>query len=204
MRGLLLKDFYLMRAGAAAMIVTFIIVGVGITFLIDPWLVSLISSVIFGMLSASTIGVDKQCGWNKLAATLPVSRATVIDSKFLAYLLCSAVGFGLGVVLCLVIATVRPELLTSPEMIRIQLSLAAAMAVFGGALIIPSGFLLSVEKSLISSMVTYPIIAGIFIAVASLTDDRILACNILLAVSVIVFAASWLASRKLIAKRDIH
>ena len=78
------------------------------------------------------------------------------------------------------------------------------MAFFSGGIMIPGNFLLSDEKAMITLIVAYPLLTGIFVAVSRLTEDVILTCNIVLALSVAVFAISWLVSRKLIAARDIQ
>ena len=204
MKGLLLKDFYLVRATLAIILVTYAVIGIGMSIMSDPWITVVIGAVMFGIMSASTINMDKQYGWNKFEVTLPVSKARIVDSKYLLYLLFSVLGFVVGVALSLIICAVKPDLMPADEMIRLYLSIAAAMALFAGGVQIPGNFLLSDEKAMITLIVAYPLLTGIFVAVARLTEDMILTCNIVLALAVVVFAASWLISRKLIAARDIQ
>ena len=204
MKGLLLKDFYLVRATLAIILVTYAVIGIGMSIMSDPWITVVIGAVMFGIMSASTINMDKQYGWNKFEVTLPVSKAHIVDSKYLLYLLFSVLGFVVGVALSLIICAVKPDLMPADEMIRLYLSIAAAMALFAGGVQIPGNFLLSAEKAMITLIVAYPLLTGIFVAVARLTEDMILTCNIVLALAVVVFAASWLISRKLIAARDIQ
>ena len=204
MKGLLLKDFYLVRATLAIILVTYAVIGIGMSIMSDPWITVVIGAVMFGIMSASSITMDKQFGWRKLAATLPVKKETAVDSKYLLYLLFSVLGFVVGVALSLIICAVKPDLMPTDEMIRLYLSIAAAMALFAGGVQIPGNFLLSAEKAMITLIVAYPLLTGIFVAVARLTEDMILTCNIVLALAVVVFAASWLISRKLIAARDIQ
>lgn len=204
MKGLLLKDFYLVRATLAIILVTYAVIGIGMSIMSDPWITVVIGAVMFGIMSASTINMDKQYGWNKFEVTLPVSKARIVDSKYLLYLLFSVLGFVVGVALSLIICAVKPDLMPADEMIRLYLSIAAAMALFAGGVQIPGNFLLSAEKAMITLIVAYPLLTGIFVAVARLTEDMILTCNIVLALAVVVFAASWLISRKLIAARDIQ
>ena len=204
MKGLLLKDFYLVRATLAIILVTYAVIGIGMSIMSDPWITVVIGAVMFGIMSASTINMDKQYGWNKFEVTLPVSKARIVDSKYLLYLLFSVLGFVVGVALSLIICAVKPDLMPADEMVRLYLSIAAAMALFAGGVQIPGNFLLSAEKAMITLIVAYPLLTGIFVAVARLTEDMILTCNIVLALAVVVFAASWLISRKLIAARDIQ
>lgn len=204
MKGLLLKDFYLVRATLAIILVTYAVIGIGMSIMSDPWITVVIGAVMFGIMSASTINMDKQYGWNKFEVTLPVSKAHIVDSKYLLYLLFSVLGFVVGVALSLIICAVKPDLMPADEMIRLYLSIAAAMALFAGGVQIPGNFLLSAEKAMITLIVAYPLLTGIFVAVARLTEDMILTCNIVLGFSAVVFAGSWLICRKLIAAKDIR
>lgn len=203
MKGLLLKDFYLVRAALAIILVSYAVIGIGFSIVVDPWVTVIIGSIMFGIMSASTINMDKQYGWRKLAATLPVDKRNLIDSKFLLYLLFSVLGFVVGVVLALVIANVADKT-TAPETIRLYLSVAGAMALFSGGVMIPCNFLLSDEKAMVSLIVTFPLLTGIFVAISRATDDVMLSCNIVLVISAVVFVGSWLFSRGKIARMDIH
>lgn len=203
MKGLLLKDFYLVRAALAIILVSYAVIGIGFSIVVDPWVTVIIGSIMFGIMSASTINMDKQYGWRKLAATLPVDKRNLIDSKFLLYLLFSVLGFVVGVVLALVIANVADKA-TAPETIRLYLSVAGAMALFSGGVMIPCNFLLSDEKAMVSLIVTFPLLTGIFVAISRATDDVMLSCNIVLVISAVVFVGSWLFSRGKIARMDIH
>lgn len=203
MKGLLLKDFYLVRAALAIILVSYAVIGIGFSIVVDPWVTVIIGSIMFGIMSASTINMDKQYGWRKLAATLPVDKRNLIDSKFLLYLLFSVLGFVVGVVLALVIANVADKT-TAPETIRLYLSVAGAMALFSGGVMIPCNFLLSDEKAMVSLIVTFPLLTGIFVAISRVTDDVMLSCNLVLVISAVVFVGSWLFSRGKIARMDIH
>ena len=162
MKGLLLKDFYLVRATLAIILVTYAVIGIGMSIMSDPWITVVIGAVMFGIMSASTINMDKQYGWNKFEVTLPVSKARIVDSKYLLYLLFSVLGFVVGVALSLIICAVKPDIMPADEMIRLYLSIAAAMALFAGGVQIPGNFLLSAEKAMITLIVACPLLTGIF------------------------------------------
>lgn len=204
MKGLLLKDFYLVRATLAIILVTYAVIGIGMSIMSDPWITVVIGAVMFGIMSASTINMDKQYGWNKFEVTLPVSKARIVDSKYLLYLLFSVLGFVVGVALSLIICAVKPDLMPADEMIRLYLSIAAAMALFAGGVQIPGNFLLSAEKAMITLIIAYPLLTGVFVVVARLTEDMMRTCSIVLALSAAVFAISWIVCRKAIAARDVR
>ena len=203
MKGLLLKDFYLVRAGLALILVSYAVIGAGMSVIVTPWTVVVIGTVMFGIMSATTISTDKHSGWRKLSATLPVSKQTAIDSKYLLYLLFSALGFLFGIAISLIIVAIKPDTAADTDTIQLYLCIAAIMAFFSGGVMIPSYFLLSDEKAMVSMMLSYPLMTGIFIAVAHFTDERQLTLIALLAFSVVVYAASWLLARTRIAARDL-
>lgn len=203
MKGLLLKDFYLVRAGLALILVSYAIIGAGMSVIVTPWMVVIIGTVMFGIMSATTISTDKHSGWRKLSATLPVSKQTAIDSKYLLYLLFSALGFIIGVAISVIIVAIKPDAAADADMVQLYLCIAATMAFFSGGVMIPSYYLLSDEKAMVSMMLSYPLMTGLFIVVARITDDRQFTMMVVLAFSVVVYAASWLFARTRIAARDL-
>ena len=203
MKGLLLEDFYLVRAGLALILISYAIIGAGMSVIVTPWVVVLIGAVMFGIMSATTISTDKHSGWRKLSATLPISKKAVVDSKYLLYVLFSVLGFVVGIVISWIIVTIRPDTAVATEMVRLYLSLAVTMAFFSGGVMIPSYYLFSDEKAMLSMMLSYPLMTGIFIAVARVTDDRQLTTTVLLVFSLAFFVLSWLIARTRIAARDV-
>lgn len=203
MKGLLLKDFYLVRAGLALILVSYAIIGAGMSVIVTPWMVVIIGTVMFGIMSATTISTDKHSGWRKLSATLPVSKQTTIDSKYLLYLLFSALGFIIGVAISVIIVAIKPDAAVDTDMVQLYLCIAATMAFFSGGVMIPSYYLFSDEKAMVSMMLSYPLMTGLFIVVARITDDRQFTMMVVLAFSVAVYAASWLFARTRIAARDL-
>ena len=204
MKGLLRKDYYLIQSVLYIMLLVLAVIGISMSYLTTPWVLTVISTIVLGMITTTTINIDRSSGWRKVSAVLPVSKQTLIDSKYLLYLIFSVLGFAVGVAISLIICAVKPDLMPADEMVRLYLSIAAAMALFSGGVQLPGNFLLSDEKAMITLIVAYPLLTGIFVAVARLTEDTILTCNIVLVLAVVVFAASWLISRKLIAARDIQ
>ena len=77
------------------------IVDVGMSFLTSTWVLTLIATVMLGMICVTTINMDKTSGWSRVSGVLPVSRKTVIDSKYLLYALLSGTGLLLGAALLL-------------------------------------------------------------------------------------------------------
>ena len=85
MKGLLLKDFYITRSILAILGIVFLIIGASLSYLVSPWTLTVLATVLLGMNVASTINVDKTSGWQKTVVTAPVSRKTYISSKYIMY-----------------------------------------------------------------------------------------------------------------------
>src|SRR5699024_10676815 len=96
MKGLILKDFYIIRSLLAIICVIFLVIGISLSYLVTPWVLTVLATVILGMNVTSTINIDKTSGWLKTVVTTPVSRKTFINSKYIMYLLLSFVGLLFG------------------------------------------------------------------------------------------------------------
>ena len=77
MKGLLLKDFYLIRSALYVISACFIVVGASISLLTSTWSLTVVATVMLGMVFVNTINMDKSSGWRKMAGTMPISRQTI-------------------------------------------------------------------------------------------------------------------------------
>ena len=106
MKGLLLKDFYIVRSLLLYLAVVFLVLGISMSYLVTPWVLPVIATIMLGMNVPGTINMDKSSGWLKTVMTLPVSRRMYLSSKYVMYLLTSLAGFLLGGALAIVAAQV--------------------------------------------------------------------------------------------------
>lgn len=201
MKGLLLKDFYLIKSVLYIILVVFAVVGIGMSFLTSTWVLTVIATVMLGMISVTTINMDRNSGWRKVSIVLPVSRSVVLDCKYVLYLLLSGVGLFLGISLSIVASLLKGQL--NYQTMMLFISISVAMALFSGSMTIPFTFLLTEEKSMLGLIIAYPISAAVFVGTALLLDNMFIACGLVTAVGTALYIASWLLSRKLIVKRDI-
>ena len=104
MKGLLLKDFYIIRSGLLILLLTFVFVGAGMSFLISPWVLIVIFTVTLSFQSAVTVQTDKSSQWDRFSVTLPVSRKQTIASKYVMYILLSLAGLAIGAVISIICA----------------------------------------------------------------------------------------------------
>ena len=77
MKGLLLKDYYLIRSVLYVILAVFAVVGIGMSFLTSTWVLTVLATVMLGMISVTTINMDKNSGWRKVSLVLPVPRKAI-------------------------------------------------------------------------------------------------------------------------------
>ncbi len=201
MKGLLLKDYYLIRSVLYIILVVFAVVGIGMSFLTSTWVLTVLATVMLGMISVTTINMDKNSGWRKVSVVLPVSRKAILDSKYILYLLLSGAGLFLGVILSVVVSILKGQL--DYQSMLVFVSISIAMALFSGSMTIPFAFLFSEEKSMLALIMAYPLSTVVFVGAALLADSKMAACALTAIAGIMLYIISWITSRKHIAKRDI-
>lgn len=142
MRGLIQKDFYVMRERIRP--INYIIIAIAV-LAVMIYFQSIGTMYIASLLPILLVGVpktimmyDTQCKWDKLAIALPVTRKKIILSRYLFFailtFLMSLISFGL----CMV-ATIFFEDFTIVLCAKFS-SLGFVLALFYGLLTIPSGY----------------------------------------------------------------
>ena len=201
MKGLLLKDFYIIKSLLLIILVEFVAVGTGLAFLASPYVLIVLATVMLGMISVTTINSDKTSGWAKLSVTLPVSRQTLISSKYLMYVLLSAAGLAAGTLLSLVISFMFREF--DPEKIFLFISISITLCFLSGSSMIPCYFIFNEEKSILGSLISYPLAAGIFVVLSLLFDNMLLMSITCICASALLFFISLNMASKCITNKDI-
>ena len=124
-----------------------------------------------------------------------------MDCKYILYLLLSGIGLLLGIILGVVASIIKGQIDYQSMMLFVGISIA--MALFSGSMTIPLTFLLSEEKSMLALIIAYPLSAFVFVGAALLIDNKLLACGLVTIVGVLLYAISWLISRKQIINKDM-
>ena len=151
MKGLLLKDFYLIRKSLLIMFLTFVALGATLSALITSWALIPLGAIMFETMVTTTINTDRNSGWHKVSGVLPVSRKCVIQSKYMLYLILGAIGIILGVVACVVISNIYSE--WNYNSFLLFFSLGFTMALISGSITLPCSFIFSEDKSMIGQMI---------------------------------------------------
>lgn len=90
MKGLLLKDYYLIRDGMVILLLTFVAVGAGLAFLTSPWVLIVVAGATMSFQGAMTVQSDRSTQWDRFSAVLPLPRSTAVSEKYVLYLLLCA------------------------------------------------------------------------------------------------------------------
>lgn len=200
MKGLLLKDFYITRSILAILAVVFIVIGASLSYLVNPWVLTVLATVMLGMNVTATINMDKSSGWLKTVITTPVNRKTFINSKYLMYLLLSVIGLVFGVSFGLIACLILGQ---STEMIGLFICISLTMALLSGSVILPCYFIFDESKSVLGTILSYPISAGIFVSLILSLGKTTTTFIIIVFIAVCLFAISWYLSAKILAQKDI-
>ena len=200
MKGLLLKDYYIVKNSVLILTVVFIIIGASLSYLSTPWVLTVLATVLLGMIVTTTITLDKTSRWIKTVLTTRISRRTYVDSKYISYLGISLIGLVFGIVFGYIASTVIGS---NNDGVMIFVCISVAMALLAGGIILPFYFLTDETKSILGSIISYPVSAGIFIGLFLLLGNHLSTYLIVLTVSLVVYIISWILTKKVLLIRDL-
>lgn len=201
MKGLLLKDFYIIRDNLLVITITFIAVSSGMAFLVSPWVLIVIASTILSNLAASTITSDNTSQWSKFAVTLPVRKQQVISSKYVLYLLLCLCGIVVGIVISSGLAIIRQEF--EMESIFLYFCVGLIVSLVSGSVMIPCNFIFREEKSVLSMILSYIATSVLLVAYILIANSFIdVKGNILLIfgigsiIGILIYLLSWIVAQR--------
>ena len=208
MKGLLLKDFYIMRDSSLIMVLTMLIVGVALAVLSSPWLLIVVATTSLSMAAVTTISNDKITQWDKFSATLPVSRTQIISSKYYMYALLGIIGIVLGTIVSIPVSVLMHSFDVSSLLMYSFLSIIISF--LPGSVNIPFSYLLEVENSIVGLILSYVVTAGAFAGLRFLLsnfmdieENILFIYGIVAAFSIIAYLFSWLMFPKRISRKDM-
>ena len=192
MKGLLLKDYYLIRDGMVILLLTFVAVGAGLAFLTSPWVLIVVAGATMSFQGAMTVQSDRSTQWDRFSAVLPLPRSTVVSEKYVLYLLLCALGMALGLAVGGIAAALGRA--PDPEEVYLYASTAVIVCLMTGSVNLPCTFVLTAEKSL----------AGIF-ALRQVMDVKLHMRTVLglgAALSALCYGISWIIAARRLPMRD--
>ena len=208
MKGLLLKDFYIIRDGLLILLLSFAAVGAGLAFLISPWVLMVVAATTFSFQGAGTIQNDKTSQWERFCAVLPIRRSAVVSEKYALYLMLCAGGLLFGLLIGCAAAALGGAF--DAAEIWMYACVALIVSLLPGSVNLPCAFLLSAEKSLVgvvlSYMATSALLAGAILLLRQVMDVSqhiyaVLGAGV--ALSAVCFGISWIISARRISARDV-
>ena len=90
MKGVLLKDLYIAKSNILVTVVSLVVLGFGLSFLLETSALLVLAPVASTTAVFISITSDAASKWNKNVITMLVSRSQIIGEKFIFYILLCA------------------------------------------------------------------------------------------------------------------
>lgn len=208
MIGVLVKDLYIARSNILVTIVSLVVLGLGLSFLLETSALLVLAPVAATTAAFISITSDAASKWNKNVITMPVSRNQIIGEKFLFYILLAVLGMLIALIPCVVLACFGMDITLYSLLLYGSIGMSATL--LAGGISLPCAYLFDPEKSQIVFMMSFMASTGIITGIVLLInlvfpvkEHILLAFNIVLIISVIWFFISYRIAVKVYRKRDI-
>lgn len=203
MKGLLLKDFYLMMKYCRIFLVA-VIFFIGISYMQGDSTFLFYPAIMIGMIPMTLYSYDEREKWDTYSILLPYTRAQLVSAKYITGLLCVA-----GVIAMVAIT----QLFLFPHTLGMQecastLALMLILGLFGPSFLLPFVFKLGAEKGRIAYYIVFFLcflLCGVLINsdVRTIWLYNHLGTGTLSVAMLGIYCASWLLSIALYQKREL-
>lgn len=184
------------------------VVGSGMAFVVSPSVLIVIACIMFGINGSNTINLDKAAKWDKLSATMPVTKKEIVASKYILYAILCFLGIIIGLLITIGICAIKGS--WDVEAIGLLICAGLIVALVSGSVTIPCNFLCSPEQSTIAMMLSYAAVSGIFAGALVLLERYMDIKNSLsliligaVAVSMVLYILSGIFMSSIIYRRDL-
>jgi len=208
MKGVLLKDLYIAKSNILVTLVCLIVLGFGLSFLLEPSALLVLAPVASTTAVFISITSDAASRWNKNVITMPVSRSQIIGEKYVFYILLAILGMGTALIPCVILALLGVNVTLHALCLYGSIGMSATL--LAGGISLPCAYLFDPEKSQIVFMMSFMASTGIITGLVLLInlvfpvkENILLAFHIVLIISVIWFFISYRIAVKVYQKRDI-
>lgn len=207
MKGLLIKDWYLIKKLCRMVIVMDLVFVAFSVFDERNLFFSYYCCLITGITPISLISYDEQGKWDVYAGTLPYSRAQLVSVKYLVGLLCSAF-----ILILLAVAQAARRVYTGsfvPGEYFSMFAVLASLCLLLPALVFPLVFRFGAEKGRIFNMVVIGLACGISAFAATYNRVRpvrlsfSLPSALFLVIAALLYFLSWRLSIRFYTKREL-
>lgn len=208
MRGVLLKDLYIAKGNILVTVVSLIVLGFGLSFLLETSALLLLSPVASTTAVFISITSDASSKWSKNVITMPIARRQIIGEKFSFYLILAVLGVATALIPCGVLALAGRGVTVHSLCLYGTLGMSATL--LAGGISLPCAYFFDPEKSQIVFMLSFLASTGIITGLVFLTNVFLpVKEHILLAFAIVLGVAAlwfWLAYRlavRVYQKRDV-
>ncbi len=208
MKGVLLKDFYIAKSNILVNIVSLIVLGFGLSFLLETSALLILAPVASTTAAFISITSDAGSKWNKNVIAMPVSRNQIISEKFIFYILLAAAGLMTALIPCIVLMLAGADITVHSLCLYAAIGMSATL--LAGGISLPCAYLFDPEKSQIVFMMSFMASTGIIVGIVLLTNlfipvknNILLAFNIVLVISGVCFFISYRIAVAVYQNRDI-
>ena len=168
MKGVLLKDFYIAKSNILVNIVSLIVLGFGLSFLLETSALLILAPVASTTAVFISITSDAGSKWNKNVIAMPVSRNQIISEKFIFYILLAAAGLMTALIPCIVLMLAGADITVHSLCLYAAIGMSATL--LAGGISLPCAYLFDPEKSQIVFMMSFMASTGIIVGIVLLTN----------------------------------
>ena len=211
MKGLILKDFYLIKKHIVLLLI--IVIAFSFSFYESNTIIyqSIFSALITGSTVMTTFAYDEQRKWTRFAQTMPISRKQYICSKFLFTIIMSTMGAAIGVITSFIASLINSNISINASSVIFSLIFATLIGVSLNTILIPLLLKFGVEKTRIMRffvlgipMAVIVLITGILKENFDISQEFILGLKFVIPISLIIFIyIIYLISVRIFKKKDI-
>ncbi len=208
MKGILLKDLYIAKSNIVVTVVSLIVLGFGLSFLLETSALLVLAPVAATTTVFISITSDASSKWNKNVITMPVSRSQIIGEKFIFYIILAVLGIIAALIPCGILSLFGADI--TLYSLCLYGSIGVSATLLAGCISLPCAYMFDPEKSQIVFMMSFMASTGIIVALVLLTnlfipvkENILLAFNIVLVIAAICFFVSYKIAKDVYQKRDI-
>ena len=208
MKGVLLKDLYIAKSNILVTIVSLIVLGFGLSFLLETSALLVLAPVVSTTAVYISITSDAGSKWNKNVITMPISRNQIISEKFIFYILLAIVGLITALIPCIVLMIAGTVITIHSLCLYAAIGMSATL--LAGGISLPCAYLFDPEKSQIVFMMSFMVSTGIIVGLVlfinlfiPVKNNILLAFNIVFIISVVWFFVSYRIAATAYRNRDI-
>lgn len=203
MKGLLLKDFYLLRKYCRAFIFMVIVFWAASLFAEDNAFLSTYPVLLASVMPVTLISYDEREKWNLYSAALPYSRGQIVSAKYLT---------GLLSVLVVMVMTVGSQTarmvyqgVVSPKSVLAMMAPYIVISLIGPSVLLPIIYKFGTEKGRIAYYILIGVICGSAVFIPAITDfmNLLRFPLVIAAATIVIYAGSWLLSIAIYRKKEL-